>query len=36
MYLKKIGAKILAKKVYKSIQKWASNPIETQEKVFQS
>ncbi|MFK5982116.1 MAG: GH3 auxin-responsive promoter family protein, partial [Flavobacteriaceae bacterium] len=36
MFIKKIGAKILAKKAYKSIQKWASNPIETQEKIFQS
>jgi len=27
-------AKQFAKKVYKSIQKWANNPIETQEKVF--
>jgi len=36
MYLKKIGAKIVAKKAYKSIQKWASKPVETQEKVFQS
>jgi len=36
MFIKKIGAKILAKKAVKSIQKWASNPIETQEKVFQS
>ncbi len=36
MYLKKIGAKILAKKSYKSIQKWATNPIEAQEKIFQA
>ena len=36
MSIKKIGAKILAKKAVKSIEKWASNPIETQEKVFQS
>ncbi len=36
MIIKKIGAKILAKKVVKSIQKWTSNPIETQQKVFES
>ncbi|TYA52209.1 GH3 auxin-responsive promoter family protein [Formosa maritima] len=28
-------AKPFAKRVYKSVQKWANNPIETQEKVFQ-
>ena len=28
-------AKPFAKRVYKSIQKWANNPIETQKKVFQ-
>ncbi len=36
MYLKKLGAKILAKKTVKIIEKWASNPVETQEKVFKS
>ena len=35
MFLKSLGAKILAKKAAKNIQKWASNPIETQQKVFQ-
>ena len=35
MFLKTLGAKILAKKATKSIKKWASNPIETQQKVFQ-
>ncbi len=34
--LKPAIAKSLAKRVYKSIQKWANNPIETQEKVFQN
>ncbi|PIA79004.1 hypothetical protein BFR04_05645 [Gaetbulibacter sp. 4G1] len=34
--LKPAIAKSLAKRVYKSIQKWAKKPIETQEKVFQS
>ncbi len=29
-------AKQFAKKVYKSIQKWANNPIETQEQVFKN
>jgi len=29
-------AKSLAKRVYKRIHKWASNPIETQEKVFEN
>ncbi len=36
MSLKSILAKPFAKRVYKSIQKWANNPIETQEKVFQN
>ena len=35
MFLKSLGAKILAKKATKSIKKWASIPIETQQKVFQ-
>ncbi len=34
MFLKTIGAKILAKKTVKKINKWASNPIDTQQKVF--
>ncbi|MDN3664933.1 GH3 auxin-responsive promoter family protein [Algibacter miyuki] len=36
MSIKSILAKPFAKKVYKSIQKWANNPVETQEKIFQS
>ena len=36
MFLKSLGAKILAKKAAKKIQKWASNPIETQHKTFQN
>lgn len=34
--LKPAIAKSLAKRVYKSIQKWAKKPIETQEKIFQN
>ncbi|TGV03860.1 GH3 auxin-responsive promoter family protein [Flavivirga rizhaonensis] len=34
--LKSALAKPFAKRIYKSIRKWANNPIETQEKVFQS
>ncbi|WP_242203325.1 GH3 auxin-responsive promoter family protein [Aestuariivivens insulae] len=33
--LKSALAKPFAKRIYKRIQKWANNPIETQEKVFQ-
>ncbi|MDO6595860.1 GH3 auxin-responsive promoter family protein [Oceanihabitans sp. 2_MG-2023] len=33
--LKAALAKPFAKRVYKSIQKWANNPVETQSKVFQ-
>lgn len=33
--LKSALAKPFAKRIYKSIQKWANSPIETQEKVFQ-
>jgi hypothetical protein len=33
--LKSALAKPFAKRVYKSVQKWANNPIETQEMVFQ-
>ena len=36
MYLKSLGAKVFAIKVVKQIYKWASKPIETQEKVFQN
>jgi hypothetical protein len=32
--LKALIAKPLAKRIYKSIQKWANNPIDTQEKIF--
>ncbi len=34
MSLKSFGAKILAKKTVKKIQRWAANPVETQERVF--
>jgi phenylacetate-coenzyme A ligase PaaK-like adenylate-forming protein len=36
MSLKSIAAKIFAKKIHDQTQKWASNPIETQQKVFAS
>ncbi|SFC96133.1 GH3 auxin-responsive promoter family protein [Algibacter pectinivorans] len=32
--LKSVLAKPFAKRIYKKVQKWANNPIETQEKVF--
>ena len=34
MSLKSILAKQFAKRIYKSVQKWANNPIQTQEHVF--
>jgi hypothetical protein len=34
--LKSTLAKPFAKRVYRRVQKWANNPIETQEKVFQN
>ncbi|WP_298117726.1 GH3 auxin-responsive promoter family protein [Flavobacterium sp.] len=34
MSIKSIAAKIFAKKIHKQTQKWASNPVETQQKVF--
>lgn len=34
MSIKAIAARILAKKVYHQTQKWATNPFETQQKVF--
>ena len=34
MSIKAFAAKILAKKVYAQTQKWANNPLETQQKVF--
>ncbi|WP_194420815.1 GH3 auxin-responsive promoter family protein [Aestuariibaculum marinum] len=34
--LKSALAKPFAKRIYKSVLKWANNPIETQEKVFQN
>ncbi|WP_271783945.1 GH3 auxin-responsive promoter family protein [Aquimarina algiphila] len=34
MSLKSLGAKIFAKRIRKKINKWSSNPIKTQEKVF--
>ncbi|MBD0823349.1 GH3 auxin-responsive promoter family protein [Aestuariibaculum marinum] len=36
MSLKSALAKPFAKRIYKSVLKWANNPIETQEKVFQN
>ena len=36
MFFKSLGAKILAKKTVKTIKKWASNPIESQQKIFQN
>ena len=35
MFLKSFGAKIFAKIVVNQIQKWANNPVETQQKVFE-
>src|SRR5690606_24756388 len=35
MSLKSFGAKIFAKIIVSKIQKWAANPIETQQKVFE-
>lgn len=35
MSLKSIGAKIFAKIIVSKIKKWATNPIETQQKVFE-
>ncbi len=34
MSLKSFAAKLFARKVYKDTQKWAKNPVETQQKVF--
>lgn len=34
MSIKSIAAKIFAKSIYNKTQKWASNPVETQQKVF--
>jgi hypothetical protein len=34
MSLKTFAAKLFAKKVYNDTQKWAQNPVETQQKVF--
>ncbi|MDO5969504.1 GH3 auxin-responsive promoter family protein [Flavivirga aquimarina] len=34
--LKSALAKPFARRIYKNIQKWANNPVETQDKVFQS
>ncbi|WP_062055059.1 GH3 auxin-responsive promoter family protein [Aquimarina longa] len=36
MSLKAIGAKVLANRIRKKIDKWALNPIKTQEKVFKN
>lgn len=35
MSIKSIAAKILAKRIYTKTQKWANNPVKTQQKVFQ-
>jgi hypothetical protein len=35
MSIKSFAAKIFAKTIHKKTQKWASNPIETQQKVFE-
>ena len=34
MALKSFAAKLFAKKIYNATQKWAQNPVETQQKVF--
>mgnify|MGYP003574971357 CR=1 FL=1 len=34
MSIKSFAAKLFAKKVYNDTQKWANNPVETQQKVF--
>ncbi len=34
MSLKTVGAKLLARKVRKEMERWASNPVATQQKVF--
>lgn len=36
MSIKSIAAKIFAKGIYKKTIKWASNPVETQQKVFEN
>jgi GH3 auxin-responsive promoter len=36
MSLKSLTAKLFAKKVFLATQKWANNPIETQQKVFEN
>src|SRR5690606_37709561 len=35
MSIKAFAAKIFAKKVYNDTQKWAKNPVETQQRVFE-
>jgi len=35
MSLKSVLAKLFAKRIFKKVQKWANNPVETQQKVFQ-
>ena len=35
MSLKALAAKIFAKRIHKITQKWANNPVETQQKVFE-
>ncbi|MDP5198403.1 GH3 auxin-responsive promoter family protein [Flavobacterium sp. DG2-3] len=36
MSIKSIAAKIFAKKIYNKTRKWASKPVETQQKVFEN
>lgn len=36
MSIKSLGAKVFASIIHKKTQKWANNPVETQQKVFQS
>ena len=36
MSLKSIAAKLFAKRIFKKTMTWASNPVETQQKVFQN
>jgi GH3 auxin-responsive promoter len=36
MSIKSIAAKLFAKSIYKKTQVWATNPVETQQKVFQN
>ena len=35
MSVKAFAAKLFAKRIHAKTQKWANNPVETQQKVFQ-